>query len=84
MNLEGFCSINLYKNREFSLQMEGPMKSIEPFEDNYSLFEARNREAELNSVIDGASAILSKNGGHVLSVRSSILSDMQSLKTPRS
>jgi hypothetical protein len=66
------------------MQLEEHLKIIEPGEDNYSLFEARNREQELSSVIDGASAILSKNGGHILSCRSSILSDMQSIKTPRS
>lgn len=53
-------------------------------QESYSMFEARNREEELNSVIDGASAILSKNGGHVVSVRSSLLSDMASVRTPRS
>jgi hypothetical protein len=53
------------------MKMEGPVYQ-EPVDD-YSMFESRNREQEILSVIDGASAILSQKGGHVLSVRSSLL-----------
>lgn len=79
MNLQDFGSLNLYKNREFSLQLENKYLGSIPQEDSYSMFEARNQEHDIGSVIDGASAILSKNGDHVLSVRSSLLSGIHSI-----
>jgi hypothetical protein len=82
MNMQGFCTINLYKSREFSIEVD--RKDNQEIEDAYGLFETVKRETQdVTQVIDGASAILSQNGSHVVSVRNSQLSDMMSVKTPR-
>ena len=83
MAVADFCCLELHLNREFSIKFEGQNDQAVG-QDDYGMFDARSKEPDVTSIIDGASAILSKNGGHVVSVRSSYLADMTSIHTPRS
>ena len=76
INLKGFGTLYLFKNRELAFRHQEEAHTIDlgaiaGTKTSTDLFLARQREREDLSYIDGASAILSRGGGNTFSVKSS-------------
>jgi hypothetical protein len=60
LGLKGLGALNVYKSKEIAFS--GELNQVQNTDNDYdtqSFFDARNQAEDLNTVIDGASAILS-------------------------
>lgn len=84
INIKGCGYLHLFKSRELAYNFidessGGTLTDLKIADD---IFRARNQEREDLSFIDGASAILSRGGGHSFAVKAAALSKLSTVTPP--